>query len=139
MCVHARQVFVRVRVFPNLKHSNATSALLGRVPLLAALTRGARCSSTSLCNRSQPPSPVKNKNHLSAARVCLLKMHGGGSWEAAGGESRSSAFRKGIGVPRWTNGIWRGRMSWRGRKEADAELNGARAERVWEGPWLRGS
>lgn len=25
-------------------------------------------------------SPVKNKNHLSSARVSPLKMHGGGSW-----------------------------------------------------------
>lgn len=39
--------------------------------------------SPSLCNWSQP-SPVKNKNHLSAARVCPLKMHGGGSWGPLG-------------------------------------------------------
>lgn len=60
-----------------------------------------------LCNCIQP-SPVKNKNHLSSARVSPLKMYGGGSW----GESWYAAFRKGIRVPRWTNGILR--VGWRG-------------------------
>lgn len=56
--------------------------------------------SISLCNWSQP-SPVKNKNHLSAAWVCPLKMHGGGSWGPLGKKAdtclsgRASAYQGG--------------------------------------------
>lgn len=72
-----------------------------------AWVRGPLTDSPSLCNWS-PPFPVKNKNHLSIAWVCPLKMHGEGSLGPLGKKADTWLSPEGHqSVPQWTNGIQR--------------------------------